>query len=109
MTDVANLELCKELYELSGWCQYGQSEVYNGAIISYNYTLGYLLRKLREQDIFPILSAELYDRWWCRYGWLSKDGKTLTRPGKELGSADTPENATCKLAIELIKQGVLKP
>ena len=132
MINVTSPALSKELFDLSSWGKNFKNdttaEIYalnkkgesvgfisaGGFAISEMhelvpaYDLGYLLRKLRDQDIFPILSAELYDKWWCKYGYYIKS-KKLTRPGAFLGSAPTPEDATAFLAIELIKQGVIKP
>lgn len=120
--NVASLELCKELFELSGWRnasdQYIQmndpdapielrsgydnlSELgnYSFSEISPAYDLGYLLRKL------PYLTlTNDYERgtWYCgEYGWYDDIGWI------ERVEADTPEDAACKLAIELFKQKLL--
>lgn len=172
--NVANLELCKELYELSGWefdeqhCRiekvwiesFSTSEMGQGHddydktppeerkqyhvgdfVVRDNpknfvgvpenvpwgwankyyeetikrsvpaYDLGYLLRKLPAK-IDTGESVELHEI----YGWLYM---SMAEDGKEWhfgygvvdlhGQADTPEDAACKLAIELFKQGVLSP
>lgn len=124
--NVANLELSRELYELSGWgdpdgeaplgeydlyftqamwCQESEKSdwelytepsdhtIYGNNHIYPAYDLGFLLRKL------PKLAR--LDRgarnWHC----------TVLMNGF-VAHADTPEDAACKLAIELWKQGVLK-
>jgi hypothetical protein len=120
--NVASLELCRELYELSGWelpksdfmkwVEYpeGTSALWAGSnpehldevLASYPaYPLGYLLRKLPRT---VILESNIYpkENWSAQYYSGEPDDE-----GTEL-LADTPENAACKLAIELWKQGVLK-
>lgn len=125
--NVASLELCKELYELSGWPSElliwsarsidGKRRGKHRVIVDQNkqatdsypaYDLGYLLRKL------PALLG--------KRGSSSAEGLRLAKDkdkylagyiGVDLVwgfpcEADTPEDATCKLAIELFKQGVLK-
>lgn len=124
---VAKLELCKELYELSGWGKTDDGTAFEYIIplhrpddsyirhtrmaLDYRastqveripaYDLGYLLRKL------PVTS----------YIATRRDGKVTASTGSYKSgynpfplreTADTPENAACKLAIELFKQGILK-
>lgn len=115
--NVASLELCKELYELSGWkdCEFqysgwngddwrlehGQPTMLDtaadsryGKQTSYPaYDLGYLVRKLPART--------LIDRFSDAY--LA----ALAVPEFYEARADTPEDAAAKLAIELFKQGVL--
>lgn len=118
---VASLELCKELYELSGW-KNGKHTWYlehaydpNGIWIERDdwdlnkvetnmseyfypaYDLGYLLRKLPPVSKVINCSNERTQI----YGALFPEGKLTFQ-------ADTPEDAACKLAIELFKQGILK-
>lgn len=95
--NVASLELCKTLFELSGWNEYGQAETdVHANVISYNYTLGYLLRKLPKQT--NVASREEY--------WTASCGnKEIIIESQR---ADTPEDAACKLAIELIRKGIIK-
>jgi hypothetical protein len=118
--NVASLELCKELYELSGW-QYEMGT--NGfwytdhtpdlVVATYvsgdstpAYDLGYLLRKLPESigefDNFIMIKP---DNWRVGYGEDSADDCIWW---KLIWESDTPEDAVAKLAIELFKQGVLK-
>ena len=121
MSEVASLDLCKELYKLSGWETEdwydldpdGKPEEYLATTedkIDENnyvpaYSAGYLLRKL--QDLSP--SGE--------YVGLSADNKpkgswfACFSTDHSIGDgaySDTPEDALCKLAIELFKQGILK-
>jgi hypothetical protein len=116
--NTASLELCKELYGLSGWgrgmgdrtaweyTQYEEGSNWRVTPWGYGicyashvaYDLGYLLRELpRDFILHPIAGAQ----WEIQYA-----------PGmsnrEKIYQADTPEDAACKLAIELFKQGVLK-
>lgn len=107
MSDVASLELCKELYELSGrtWHEeiiyswhkddgdYVIEDFWTGSTCP-AYDLGYLLRKMPPHYLFTFSQ---YD-----------DGSKWSLMSKESFIADTPEDAACLLAIELFKQGVLK-
>lgn len=122
--NVASLELCKELYELSKWR--GTYFVYdlkgnvvppNGESQNYQcsaYDCGYLLRKLPQFIVHDNFECRLEvcpsgfkernnDSSWCA---SYSDIKTFHIP--YLGNADTPENALASLAVELFKQGVLK-
>ena len=100
--NVAAKELCQELYELSGWG--GDDPYFNvnegwykegrpaqkSVLVAPAYDLGYLLRKLP--------SWSLIQKNIDRYEATSSMNNT---------HADTPEDAACKLAIELFKQGIL--
>jgi hypothetical protein len=102
----ASLELCRELYELSGW---GGGQVYDGVYAAHPdvkregdrrpfipaYDLGYLLRKLQESA--PTLAWMYDEQKWAM----------ITDASFERQDAVTPEDAACKLAIELFKQGIL--
>ncbi len=121
--NVANLELCKELYEVSGWS--GSEFYFNGAgqrfylkpirrqepLATYEtpaYDLGYLLRKVPHREpgnerFILTLSPE----WSIRYEQLTIEGYVDFGEVHFLHEADTPEDAACKLAIELFNQGVL--
>lgn len=107
--NVASLELCKKLYELSGW--EGDEDIYmhqerskwvkgKGSYITNlvpAYDLGYLLRKLpavHNHDYLQLRKVNS-DLWVAYYPEIG-------------GHADTSEDATAKLAIELFKQGILK-
>lgn len=127
--NVASLELCKELFELSGWedtnyCYRNHARTGTGTKKLYDrwqlrktlpnknvvtrtfvpaYDLGFLLRKL------PIKRVKLrnYTRGWsCQWSEDFKDNGRRIRD--YVGDSDTPENATCQLCIELFRQGILK-
>lgn len=118
--NVASLELCKELYELSGktwkdtiarWYVDGGNFVttdkLNGLWLP-AYDSGYLLRKL---------PTDTNHRWYIQKWGDDKTKSSYAATYQELTSssldeqlifeADTPEDAAVKLAIELFKQGVL--
>lgn len=107
---VASLELCKELYELSGW--------ENTEKVWFEFSDGIMPHT---NDLKP----EQFERWICRaydLGYLLRklqDGTVLFKqergyaavgrgPFPETFATDTPEDAACKLAIELFKQGILE-
>lgn len=107
MSHVASLELCKELYELSGWKtgrffwsektpKFSRGAFIEGVSIS-AYDLGYLLEKLPAQ--ITLTKGVSYA---CR--WVAED-----RNNSHNFTGKTPEDAACKLAIELFKQGILEP
>lgn len=114
--NTASSDLCKELYELSGWeadnawyyYEVGGTKLESvignmhkpgdGYMEMYAYTLGYLLRKL--PPYCELHRAIYMDRWV-----ITTDGEL--HKVIEM-TADTPEDAACRLAIELFKQGVLK-
>jgi hypothetical protein len=107
----ASLELCKELYELSGWLTGIDGNCYvsltgerrgfevrpvtdtgNARIqICPAYDLGYLLRKLPAGNVLTALEDE----------WIASSSPKVT-------TAPNPEDAAAKLAIELFKEGILK-
>ena len=100
MSQVASRELCKELYELSGWD--GTDEQYHVGMAEYcpAYDLGYLLRKLPAK--IPFSDGEITLRveiWWAG-GWYAHYGIYDWKAA----IADTPEDAACKLAIELFNR-----
>lgn len=127
--NVADLELCKELFKMSGW---GMTDFYYDAenelttqeiALSMHptkncpaYDLGYLLRKLPRHLVIKKQTYHLLvmngndqdDNWIADYVttgrlcWLHEGDKA------KLTEAKTMENATAKLAIELFKQKVLK-
>lgn len=102
--DVASLELCKELYELSGW----EGSIGLRYLTRFDdehgvYTLGFLLRKLPREYDDAMLQIRANDKSW------SASYTVLGDPYSDVESkADTPENALCALAIELLEQGVLQ-
>lgn len=103
MSDIASFELCKELYELSGWESGQWVNVNTGTKLDGRYPaydLGYLLRKLPTTEIYHGRNKTGdYKAEWRFYGGDSKVIRFW---------AATPEDAACKLAIELFKQGILK-
>ena len=125
MADVASLEHCKELYELSGWDNTDTSwyKVYNYETRAHSdieaiyagdaseatgissldipaYNLGYLLRKL-----LAVSTVVNFIR-------LSNGKVTISynpsKPDYNNYESDSSEDAAAKLAIELFKQGILK-
>ena len=118
---VASLELCRELFELSGWDDCESHWKYGGQTwhlpadtkpIGENdnlplYDLGYLLRKLPKYTLTKFVFAEdKYGEPGWTLGWEYTDGSWKRHQGDIL-FVDTPEDALCKLAIELIKQNIL--
>jgi hypothetical protein len=93
--NVANLELCRELYDLSGWeTPYLKTLRQNPndgikIIKTYPaYDLGFLLRKTN-------FGVRPHDEGWKAFYY-----------SKEM-TGDSPEDVAVKLAIELFKQGIL--
>lgn len=121
--NLASLELCKELYELSGWNPkhfiYDTSYTDNWLrwVAEFDpgtrermllkavpaYDLGYLLRKLPRisEDYWLTVQPVVFPQWCASYDQM--DGITT----KFESFADTPEDAAAKLAIELFTQGIL--
>jgi hypothetical protein len=116
--NVANQELCRELYKLSAWGSnyentaspdyeldwYGANKTYECP----KYPLGYLLRKLplvikqEDQEGFLTMTNDGED-YHFSYGWWFEPDRM-----DEVEGADrSPENAVCKLAIQLFKEGIL--
>lgn len=89
--NVCSLELARELHELSGWDDDGPFglETWNGEIPKYD--LGYLLRKLP-----PTTLLQKYEDTWQVWYFT------------EIYRAEIPEDAACKLACILIKDGIIK-
>lgn len=130
---VASLELCKELYELSGWddCDNWASHkdmafISDDTFLEMNpkwqkeapaYDLGYLLRKLPAAitpavDLKKVAIKDMGT--YFLYIQKSHDGAVASYNKVQnslatlyIKSADTPENALCALAIELFKQKIL--
>jgi hypothetical protein len=122
--NIASLELCKELYELSGWGCDG-FYYWNGKLEDDHkvfgrqpassfpaYDLGNLLRKLPRYQVFEGEDCRLaisstgfnYNRSVAWYASYENDEDEPI----ELETADTPEDAAVKLAIVLFMQGILK-
>lgn len=117
--NTASLDLCKELYELSGWNKtqnvwaittddsaapwlrigVGSSSAWTEWPA---YDLGYLMRQLPEKSGLLHISKSPGGKpgfWVANLGDNGEVAESI---------ADTPEDAACKLAIELFKQGILK-
>lgn len=112
--NVAELSLCKTLWELSGWGDtYARWSIKGDATGDHEsarvnmlgvgdipaYDLGYLLRKLPALCSVDSISQKDGRREWSVSAPFKLDTYT---------TADTPEDCAAKLAIELFKQGVLK-
>lgn len=117
--NVASLENCKELYKLSGWKDtelvyaiHGTNPTFANNVlpdIDFNnsppaYDLGYLLRKL--PSFYFVYCGKSGETW---YPAEMQGGPTMKMPPYIFDNltADTPEDAAAKLAIELHRQGVL--
>lgn len=127
--NIANLELCKELYELSAWDDCWLCYVEDPASIvvvdrdyadahdankyAPAYELGFLLRKLPQftdtKHRFTLQPAGVVGgkKYPYNAAWCASYDDTNRRSNIKEQYADTPEDALCKLAIELFKQGVL--
>lgn len=112
--NTASLELCQDLYKLSGW-NLTEKHWYKGEPVYHApypwdcpaYDLGFLLEKLGNLHVElkrPYSNSEPINLWSCMA--VYDDGEEL--PAYLIESANTPEDAACKLAIELFKHGVLK-
>lgn len=126
--NTASLELCKELYELSGWESEGwlwtngpypaeESFVSNADRPKYMhgdtfipaYDVGYLCEKLLEAGSFSVryvspedpLSIDLKE-WYGKFIAFTPDMKQ-----KDYLVDGLPANALCLLAAELWNQGIL--
>jgi hypothetical protein len=120
--NIASLELCRDLFELSGW---GQSEThltyYDGSLDETEpwdrgadnrkcipaYDLGYLLRNLPQNSWVGYVDTS------GRRGYALAKTYAWNEKGTDIDKiaecrADTPENAAVMLAIELFKRGILK-
>ena len=134
MSNVASLVLCKELHDLSGWeapdtwafgdelnepivvsSDHGElgHDIYR---VAYAYDLGYLLRKLPAQIEFNdeivklTLDRQSGKMWRASYAYPLERMKAKRRYADWKFLAyqyETPENALCRLAITLLKQGIL--
>lgn len=92
----ASEELSKELHKLSNW-EGDDFMVENGTLVSVSYSLGYLLRKLKNLPI--ALDSNFGEGWRASEFHDNEVSFEFT--------ADTPEDAAAKLCVELFKQGVL--
>ena len=124
---VAELSLCKQLYELSGWDTaskylwieaHQEYDIDNGDTFNQEhpaipaYDAGFLLRKLPRQIgsywlrmITPFTTDwrfDYFDQGSQERLWSNTENKA-----DSMCVADTPEDALCRLAVELFKEGVL--
>lgn len=112
----ANVELCRELYQLSGWSvsedpndlHEWYHEIDDGLeveLIAPRYSLTYLLRKQPRQYSLFRNSIDFY-----KFGTVAYDSQTEVLVLSPLygESHKSPEDAAAKLAIELFKQGILE-
>lgn len=124
--NVASLELCKELYELSGWDDTGfywfkipQEDDFKldwdtpyvkstiGSTAYPAYDLGFLLSKLPDE----IEDDDGWEFYLClmKYTTTYSIGYSFDDMESPIGLAFgfTPENAACTLAIKLFEKGIL--
>lgn len=120
--NTASLELSKELYELSDW--YDTSYVYarGGALALRRvdidqhvdhvfeeppaYDLGFLLRRLSNVEVGNDTDNSKDGQYYAKRPNSTGQVDSNDKAGN-LEFADTPEDAAAKLAIGLIKQGIL--
>lgn len=116
---VANLELSKELWNLSKWTStdyrwyedkgvdYVDVKGTNGLSLP-AYNLGFLLRKLPQEIdnyYFDLSTTKDSSLWIAEY--FTND-YTPERPMSKYKIEDeNPEDCLCRLAIELFRQGIL--
>lgn len=122
--DVASLELCKELYELSGWVTddfwqwieaHQEYELNNGDSMNKAhpeypaYSLGYLLRELPLNVNGSFFELDHYgtdNGYWVAH-YCKHDLNTNVYTYKFGTNGSNPEDAVCEQLIELFKQGIL--
>jgi hypothetical protein len=119
---VACLDVCRELYELSGWeysrAWFNQKQPWVSDYFDHNppficpaYDIGYLVRNLphhRASRTGAMLDLHLSTvdpgpGWRAEY----MPANYAVLESGLTGEADTLEDAVAKLAIELFKQGIL--
>jgi hypothetical protein len=131
----ASFNLCKELYELTKWSSgdlkgwfgdfhdennlgYFVSDGNGSSSISWicpAYDLGYLLRKLptfyddgKMVYLLTIQPNPIGPGWQAHYRFASRTPNSSNTGSKFRQEAATPEDAACKLAIDLFKKEILK-
>jgi len=116
---IAKFELCRELYELSGWTwtdyyytifEYRPQDVVvllgkakDGLHIP-AYEIGYLIERLPQKvngARLVLAGMPMSGRWGCAYLY----GLNISFDASQI--ADTPQDAACSLAIVLWRQGIL--
>lgn len=134
--NVAAVNHCKKLYELSAWGEqikkdrldiWGIADDGNASVITQEslagwptklvpaYNLGFLLRKLPpnlsavyQEELYLMLELDPFDKSWV----VQYTNEQYEVPQPPLGvtvsaMAKTPEDAACLLAIKLFEEGVL--
>jgi hypothetical protein len=105
--NVASLENCKRLYELSGWetenISLGHDDDKGSKYPRIRYDCGYLLRRL--QSIGVCVQPNDNNEWLC-HGQQDKfaDPRAYITTGRK---SNTPEDALCLLAQRLFEEGIL--
>jgi hypothetical protein len=116
MSDVASLEQCKELYELSGWVMPNYEPKYfeDNKNAFPPYDAGYLLRKLpkfyEDGKIVYLLTLQpnpIGAGWQAHYRFASRTPNSSDTGSMFRQEADTPENCLAMLCTELHKAGIL--
>lgn len=92
----ASPELCQELQRVSGWVDTSSSDGVE------RYTLGFLTRKL---PAGYFVTRVIGNHPVFVIGHINEQPAETWEPPI---MASTPEDALCKLSIELFKQGILK-
>lgn len=122
---VANLQLCRELHEVSGWDgtdfihTRGQGgwmvgmKYYKGKEWVPAYDLGYLLRRLpKNLGIYwlelKFTNNSCFAVYWDENTHSALELDLVTHRIKFDIGGDTPEDAGTKLVIELFEHGLLK-
>jgi hypothetical protein len=120
--NVADHLLCEELHKLSGWVgtaffhilgddghemELGDGWMPQDGGVSPAYDLGYLLRKLPSKCVEHRNSLAGHTGF-VEGSWFFGYGDLMHLEGCQCEDGLTPEDAACKLAISLFKQGILK-
>lgn len=123
---VVSQPLCEELFRLSKWGKNRHNEGIKGfwtdRLGGYScpkYDLGYLIRKLPPTRVKLVnkINAETGNRFWLaqyhhsnvpKRMFESRTAVTVKKRAEVVFTADTPEDAACLLAIELVKLGELE-
>lgn len=114
--NTASLKLCKELFEVSGWHEDLEWHINRKppaaefSRIAPAYDAGFLLRKLPlniDDGFFELNHYGTDNGYWIAQ-YCTHDLNTNVFTYDFSNHGDTPEDAACKLVIELFKQGILK-
>lgn len=106
---VPSFKLCNRLHQLSGWERadlWAVDQDTNKG--TYRYDLSYLLNKLpkylhdgdEQNRLFLYLGTDIKGKWNASY---ETEGRYYFPT-----TSDTPEDVVCKLAIKLLKEGVIQ-